>query len=522
MQNKLLFIKTIFVLLVTNTLLAQPIINERYAIDGASNAVFGSVVSTDSCYFVGGGHFSSPDFYLSKGNFIKYNFDGTINNLTVVDSDTLGMDLWLGNNLIKSLDGNLACYIYGYNIENKAGFTFVKITPNGTILTMKYNNSYLLEDSNDGLNPSTLIQSADSTYFGIVHVYNLESLLGGITFFRLDKYGNLMVKKTYYGDDIEEYNALASASMVQLSANELMIGCAYRKDAFETEDRRHHTRLMKIDTLGELIEEVTYWEDRLSFDCNSLTKTAEGGFLYCGRIGTYHPELTGVYTLRIVKINADYSVDWVLPYGNLGGLSSSNLTKILPLNDSEFVAVGFTPGEGGILGCLLKFNIAGELLWHRKYMKVPPLGDGGEHQLYDVELTPDGGFVMVGQANDRLGYTDLPGQKAWLVKTDEYGCLVPGCEDDDLGIDNPVKTIQSKIYPNPAQNTLFYYHHQDNFEPVTITIHSINGKKVHEWQLNTNDINCEVDISHFQSGVFVLSVIGSEGEVLSSEKFVVE
>ncbi len=503
--------------------IAQPVINERYTLNDESNAIFSTVLVINDKYFVSGFQSSLAGFKDNESSLSFINFGSVLDSIKIYRNDSLGLSFMSQTKMIITLDSNLAHVALAASVDYPYSYFFIKMNKQGEVLNINYFPEFYTEDSNEGKNPSTLIQSADSTYYGIVHVQHSENYLVGFTFFRLDKYGNLMVKKSYYGDDIEEYNALASASMVQLNANELMIGCAYRKDAFETEDRRHHTRLMKIDTLGELIEEVTYWEDRLSFDCNSLTKTTEGGFLYCGRIGEYLPETDSrQYNVRIVKINADYSIDWEFRYGLPVSLPYSNLTKILPLNDSEFVAVGFTPGEGGILGCLLKFNIAGELLWHRKYMKVPPLGDGGEHQLYDVELTPDGGFVMVGQANDRLGYTDLPGQKAWLVKTDEYGCLVPGCEDDDLGIDNPVKTIQSKIYPNPAQNTLFYYHHQDNFEPATITIHSINGKKVHEWQLNTNDITCEVDISHFQSGVYVLNAVNAKGEVLSSEKFIVE
>jgi hypothetical protein len=78
--------------------------------------------------------------------------------------------------------------------------------------------------------------------------------------------------------------------------------------------------------------------------------------------------------------------------------------------------------------------------------------------------------------------------------------LVPGCEDDDVGIPESTDVVRTKVYPNPAQNTLFYYHHQDAFEPVTIAIYSINGQQVHEWQLNTNNVTCEVDIAHFEPG----------------------
>jgi len=46
-----------------------------------------------------------------------------------------------------------------------------------------------------------------------------------------------------------------------------------------------------------------------------------------------------------------------------------------------------------------------------------------------------GGFVMVGQA---VNYHENPepyGQMGWLVKTNPYGCIVPGCQFGDNPVD---------------------------------------------------------------------------------------
>jgi hypothetical protein len=82
---------------------------------------------------------------------------------------------------------------------------------------------------------------------------------------------------------------------------------------------------------------------------------------------------------------------------------------------------------------LLNLIAQGEKLWERQYKKIPLFErtpcNFPDHVLYDVAVTPDEGFVMVGQG---INYYDdngeLPGQKAWLVKTDKYGCLVPNCQ----------------------------------------------------------------------------------------------
>jgi hypothetical protein len=397
--------------------LAQPIINERYTINDETNAIFSTVILTGDQFIVSGLQSSMAGFNDNESSLSYINFEGVLDSINVYSNDSLGISFMQHSKMVLTLDNQLAHIALAATSAYPYSYMFYKMTMNGdTILTSYFPEFY--EDSNEGLNPSTLIQDTDSSYFGIVHIYNNESLVGGFTFFRLDKNGNLLYKKNFYGDSPSGFNALTSASMIKTGENELMIGCAYRRDYGETEDKRHHTRLYKIDTLGEVLETHTNLVDTFNLDCNSLTKTSDGGYLYCGRVGRYYPEPNGIlYRMHVVKLNADYSVDWKLPFGVFTGGFATNFSKILPLNETEFVVTGYYPAdEYGIMGCLLKFNIDGELLWHRKYRKVTKWGGGGEHYLYDVERTPDDGFVMVGQAIDNLGYSDLPGQKAWLRK----------------------------------------------------------------------------------------------------------
>jgi hypothetical protein len=469
--------------------IAQPIINERYIINSEETSVFSSVISTDSCFYVVGYQTSVSGFENMQSSFVKYNFDGTINTVSVVSNDTLGITFFNHSKLIKTLDGQFAQLAVAKSEDDPFSFVLIKLNASGDTLFTKFFPQFFEEDLSNGKNPSTLIQNPDSSYFGLVHIQHDVNFLGGVSFYGI------------------------------------------------TEDKRHHTKLIVIDTLGEIIEEHTYWDDLLSLDCNSLTKTADGGLLYCGRNGRYdvENEIIG-YKARVVKLNADFSEDWEIEIGNYTSFAWVGLYSILKVSETEYVAVGNRAGDGRS-GLLVKFNIYGEKIWERQYKKIP-LFEGEfnfpDHVLYDVALTPDEGFVMVGQG---INYYDdnveLPGQKAWLVKTDKYGCLVPNCQY--IGVETePIDTTDTTdttivipptppvtwLFPNPANEFLFYYHHQDNFQPATATIYSTSGQLVQKWEITENDVTYEIDVSQFAAGTYILKVANHLGETIRTERFV--
>ncbi len=520
---------------------SQPILNERYIIDDATNSIFGSVIATDSCYYVAGLHTSSPSILASKSHFIKFNLDGTINSTSVIENDTLGIEIWQNCNLIQTLDDNFACVALADSPSEVTGFLFIKLAPNGDTLITKYFNDFYDGTPLIGLNPATLIQVPDSSYFGTLSVFREDNLMGGTIFYKLDKQGSLLFYKIFYGIGPSYYRVLKDDSLLKYDDDTFIIGSILLHTSPSPQDERHHTKLIVLDTMGEIIEEHTYWDDLLALDCNSLTKTADGGLLYCGRNGGYNSEDENIYYKnRIVKLNSDFTVDWQLSLGDSMVFAYLGMHQIMALNDSEYVAVGFMrnniPTNYNQNGYLVKFNIQGEKIWERKYTKIPHehLASGYPAlELYDVALTPDEGFVMVGQG---INYYDdngeLPGQKAWLVKTDRYGCLVPNCQY--IGVETePIDTTDSTdttivipptpvtwLFPNPANEFLFYYHHQDNFQPATATIYSTSGQLVQKWEITENDVTYEIDVSQFAAGTYILKVANHLGEVIRTERFV--
>ena len=106
----------------------------------------------------------------------------------------------------------------------------------------------------------------------------------------------------------------------------------------------------------------------------------------------------------------------------------------------------------------------------------------------------------------------------WLVKTNPYGCIVPGCQFGDNPVDAEPKDTSimnpplpeepiTMLYPNPATESIFYYHHQDSFNFGTVYIYNSAGQRVHKWDIKVNDITYEIDISNFAAGQYILQVL---------------
>ncbi len=99
---------------------------------------------------------SSPASIASKGHFIKFNLDGTINTLSVIENDSLGIDMWQGYNLIETLDHNFACFVIADTSGTKGGFMFIKLTPYGDTLITKFFHGF---------------------FSGVVHFHDLQHLV---------------------------------------------------------------------------------------------------------------------------------------------------------------------------------------------------------------------------------------------------------------------------------------------------------------------------------------------------------
>lgn len=65
-------------------------------------------------------------------------------------------------------------------------------------------------------------------------------------------------------------------------------------------------------------------------------------------------------------------------------------------------------------------------------------------------------------------------QEAWIVRSDSFGCVVPGCQL--LGVGNPSNMQPNvQVYPNPAQNELTVECLNPILNPTEICIYNTIG-----------------------------------------------
>jgi len=527
----------------------QESLNKRYTI-GYDATIFGSVKATDSCYYVLGKGSNASGLQLQEGAWLRFNFDGSIHTQKMYTSDTMEVILWESPNLIETLDSNFAT-LGTVNTNYSGGsyqmnLLFLKIKPNGDTLFTTYIDDFYTNDNNISINPSAFFQNSDSSYSCIAVVSNLNSIIGKTVFFKLSKAGVLLWYTYFSGLSPTNYRILDSKSLIKYDTNKILIGGSLIHPAVYNEDTRCHTKLIMVDTLGNLLWQRTYWEDTLNFYCSGLTKTTDGGVLYCGRDGAYNVDgLLGLdYKSHITKLDENFDLEWRIKLGVFSGETFS-LNNIKAINDTEFVAVGNTHSyfyesqenyDFTENGWLVKFNIAGEIIWERKYVNIPHFdtdnNNYAKHILYDVDMTKDSGFVMVGQARNLVSSNGQGGQQGWLVKVDKHGCLVPNCQQydnvdttttDTTVVQPPEFIPENVLYPNPANTSLYYYHTQtDTMQQQTAYMYNLQGELVQHFNLMDCNITYSIDVSNLASGLYVFKVRSSIGNILRTEKIIIQ
>lgn len=170
----------------------QPPLNQRYIIDETSNSIFSNIFATDSCYYVGGMQTSLIGINNLESSWIRFNFDGSIDSLSLIKNDTLGIGFWMTNEIIKTLDSNFASFAVTDGDIGTQTFLFLKFNHFGDTLLTEYYPEFYNEDLLIGKEPASIVQISDSSYFGVVHVQRADDLRAPTVFFRLSKSGELI------------------------------------------------------------------------------------------------------------------------------------------------------------------------------------------------------------------------------------------------------------------------------------------------------------------------------------------
>lgn len=260
------------------------------------------------------------------------------------------------------------------------------------------------------------------------------------------------------------------------------------------------TLLLKIDQNGDLVWQRTYgtpWRDN---GC-SVTELPDGGFALATAFGVAPVPNTRRQATLIRTDNQGFQ-QWTSTLND--SIHSFYGAAPLVTADGSFVVSGGRDGAGTRIGMLVKMDPTGTVLWERNYLTNPNI----DQYIYDLRRTLDGGFIMAGTAFDTVPPLS---QDAWLIKTDSFGCIVPGCQVFDAVLEQ-YTSLQGalQVSPNPTSDVV-----QVSIDlplglvvgnDAMLTLVDAQGRKVMEQALPTLAPSHPhtLSLSHLPSGLYFL------------------
>lgn len=262
--------------------------------------------------------------------------------------------------------------------------------------------------------------------------------------------------------------------------------------------------------------------------------TQDNSYIFCG--GRYYNVLDPLGTPNqaqlyvrgyIEKLDANFVKQWGLVLGKDSGFTRFN--KIIETQNGNYIAVGneivvyrhnFSPDSvqidsAKVEGWAVKISPLGNVIWNRHYLTLTCKGD---HIFSDVLEQADGSLVMCGVAYDET--PGSPNTNGWLVKTDSFGCIVPGCQLVGITENTPIEH-SFKLYPNPASDRLFLYYHNPQLQNCVFAVRDIAGRQLVPPTPMENSTTYEMRVRDWAKGLYFVEVRDEKGNVFT-EKFVKE
>ncbi|MEE1507355.1 MAG: hypothetical protein V1256_10430, partial [Candidatus Neomarinimicrobiota bacterium] len=142
---------------------------------------------------------------------------------------------------------------------------------------------------------------------------------------------------------------------------------------------------------------------------NGIVEANDGGVVVVGWI-KYQSKEYRDHDLWIIKTDQSGNEVW---QRRLGGKSTDRANAVIKTKNGDFVIAGetYSFGEGTYDMWAIRFNDAGNIVWHKTY------GGKGVDRAYAVCSGNDNGIILAG-FSDSFGNGSSDG---WVVKLDEWG-----------------------------------------------------------------------------------------------------
>jgi hypothetical protein len=512
------YIYYFLLLALPNTLAGQTTFNLRYHFETPATFLT-SIVATDSCYYATG-IYGELFPWLQVGNvFVKVNLDGTVAfTRKLIDPDKSYETRF--NNLTPLDDGTFVVTAYSYDPDMRG--MLIKFNINGdTLWTREYFNP--IYPAQTYTMPVALALMEDGGFAMACRAFIANSEMYLI---KTDSLGYFEWGKTYHNPLWDR-----PYSILLTPEGKMILGAARSNLNYVAHNYTWQNHIFQVNETGTV--EWTYLSPNsigLRYGATGMVLLDDGSLIVASGVGHeyYFPASSQVrFDKYIFKLNPMREIEWEVTFQETLRTGSAEITNLIAVSDgSGYVAAGkhgevYTSQEAlSLRGWLGKVSPSGDSLWTRQYVGIDQLNN--RHTIYDLKETPDGGFILCGES--RNPNTPAPGeiaQQAWLLKLDQYGCLVPGCHITTSVEEPAPESLHLAIYPNPAAEYLNFYLRAPAGvgSEVSFRIFDAGGRLLREFPHASPDATYVVEVWDWPAGMYVLQCV-SGGRVLAAEKFV--
>jgi len=374
----------------------------------------------------------------------------------------------------------------------------IKFTPSGQILW---------EFSIDSISGSTKcpLELSNGDIFSVTQYINGPNII--IT--KTNTLGEIDL--FHYITPIDSTEALYLEKSKELPNKEILLGgraIFYRGVTTDTDEV-----MLRVDSLGNVIW-TKIWDDdiqdQFAFFCDGdddstvvmpINKVVwyadnDNHFPYTAYVGT-----------TLVNVNTGDTSSVFFPDLIL---DNPEVWEIIRTPDQGYCLMGDANDDNHSFTFLMKLDQNRELEWYHTYAPEPPEIDPNfSLQSWDIEITPDGGFVVCGEAID-WGNNGPDKQMPWVFKTDQCGEL----EWNNCGTIHvaalPKEGFMFNVFPNPINESLTVTWN-GNTSSKQISIFDATGQLLYEQSIPPFVDTARIDTNAWPSGFYVVRLMDENG-----------
>ncbi|MGB4969680.1 MAG: T9SS type A sorting domain-containing protein [Saprospiraceae bacterium] len=434
---------------------------------------------------------------------------------------------------IQTWDG--ITFYTGFNLKNKQEsiLKFNRITREQKVLEIKnllHNNGAIL-DNNLSADPRGFLITASRVETGIPNQWRKVQVT------KMDTTGKILWHTIIGKEPITTFTNYPNSTYVD-SNGFIYVGVGYTDDFGLGSPSTYESIFYKLDPDGKLVNSINSKPAQGFCEIYDIAQNEKGWFYLSSNYNYNDPPTfpTGNRGYGIVQIldstlkykgfiklsfdSSYHGPSWNASFDKIIRTNSKDgflLGGSLPLKDTIYQFIDSTQQYDTIFWDhhflnLVKINDTNKVEWRKTYRIRNGKDDG---YIYDIKSCPKGGYIIAAASYVDDAYEKFkdPYYMPWLLKIDDDGCLVPGCNivsNKDL---HTQKENEIRIYPNPASNYIILLHLDEH--KAIYSIHTLEGKLIDQFTSHFQGEQIIIPLSNYTSGSYLIRGTYTNGSIAS-------